>query len=583
MRGLYLAAFIVWASSAQAQNGPVDLSNGVVAPPTGLPRTLAARAADTFNVKDYGALGTGTATTIGTSYGLNNAACGSVSTAPACLAAFAAYTTPSGATPFAWATNSAFGLTFQMTPTGSSATTVQTFIESLGNNFLGWNTNGVALWQDPANASYILASGMSVSGCGLPNGTTIQIPTGGGVSIGRTPGVTASGSGSSAVAGYGQIILTAAPSAACTTPLTFTIAPAQLQALTLDWLGIQTAMAQAWLGNFGGHVHIPGGQYWINHSLVNAASMTDINQNTTRGLDIGGDGEANTRISTLVDLGTDACVFTNATRGYNYSTNTHFVSDTYYHNFRLDGPGGWTLVRGQAPNNLDGICITAADKISDVTVSGMHAGVNTLNDHWMIHKLTATNNGYGIYFAPFTSTMGNDVLSDVSDGGNTIASIAVSTSNQIDSAIMRNLSVGFNPYGFYREARTANITSQMTGFITQSELDYVFVEAIGQSYIYGEYASCYGSGFGCDVGGNTFVGGDPVVAGDPGWAILDQTGKPVPAKALVYVSSFNNNVLLNTKWGFAYGSVTDGLIETVYEVQGNDFIDDNSLIFGATA
>ena len=171
-----------------------------------------------------------------------------------------------------------------------------TFLESL-SGINNWSAT-VAAWQDPQNGNYLVQPGMLVSGACVANGTTVS-------AVNRVPGTAA----------YGTITLSSATSSACAAgaAITFTIAPAQLQILTTDWLGIQGAMAAAWLNTqSGGSIYIPTGNYLVNHSLINAGGVTDTTFETPN-LDIHGDGVAESRITFTYDLGPDTCGMSEAT------------------------------------------------------------------------------------------------------------------------------------------------------------------------------------------------------------------------------------------------------------------------------
>ena len=253
-------------------------------------RTLHARAADIYNVKDYGALGTNSGTTLAQQF------------PAASLTSLNTFATQwvSGVQAYAWMNNPAFGLTFAIptsTSQGSPGTTL-TFLESL-SGINGWSAT-VAAWQDPAHGNYLLQPGMLVTGSCIATGTTVT-------AVGRTPGAT----------DFGTVTLSRATSAVCgsNAQITFTIGLSQLKTLTADWLGIQSAMAAAWMNtNSGSSVYMPSGNYIVNHSLINAGGVSNTN-NPSYNLDLHGDGMAVTTISLPMDLGKDTCAITEGARG----------------------------------------------------------------------------------------------------------------------------------------------------------------------------------------------------------------------------------------------------------------------------
>ncbi len=573
VRKVVLVASLALPASALAQSQrPIDVAlNGVPTAPTamvatsvpagsatpaanvsssmvnlpGLPaRSLSAHASDIYNVHDYGALGTNNATTLAAQF---------PGTATASLAAFASQSV-GGSSPYTWMTNPAFGLTFSI-PTSADqggAGKTLTFLETL-SGINGWSAR-VAAWQDPAHGNYQLQVGMQVSGSCIAAGTTVA-------AVGRTPGAS----------GYGTVTLSQSSSSDCASggPIAFTLAPSQLQALTMDWLGLQGAMAAAWLNvQAGGSVYIPAGSYVINHPLVNAGGVVDSNISVPN-LDIRGDGVAVTRLQYPSDLGQDSCAISEATRGGSDS------SSSTYHDFRILGPGTPGRTNGVSPNRMDGLCIGGGARAWDLNIEGMHAGLNGIKDHWTIRDSNFSNNGYGIYYAPYTSTIGNQSFTDISVGGNTIAGFGISTTDQIDSSTFKNVHTGFSPYGFYREPVLATITNPI-GFLSKSVLTNVWIEAVGNAWIYG--AGQVGA-----VVGNVFTGGGfSDVGSQTAYSLPNGSGGTLPAPAVIYTDVFVNNTMIGTNWS-AYNSVTDGIVEASQSCFQNAWYDDINFVFNQTA
>ena len=514
-----------------------DASNALVTLPGMPPRTLAARAADVYNVRDFGALGTNSSVTIGASF---------PSSVTASLAAFASQNVR-GTMPYAWMTNPAFGLTFTI-PTsvdqGGSGTTL-TFLESL-SGINGWSAT-VAVWQDPAYGNYLLQPGMQVSGSCIAAGTTVS-------AVGRTPGAT----------GYGTVTLSKASSADCGSgaAISFATTPSQLQALTVDWLGIQSAMAASCMNTqSGGSVYMPSGNYIIDRSLVNAGGIS----NTAKPfftLDLRGDGLAATTLTAPADLGRDMCVITEGARG---PDNT---SVSRYHDFSLFGPG-FSRKNGVSPSQMDGLCIGETAAASDVDIEAMHAGLNGIRDHWSLRNVRLKNNGYGIYFAPYTTALGNQYVTNSDLTGNTIASVAVSSTNSIDSATFINDHTGFSPYGFYEETAPQTVSGPI-GFLTNSLLQNVWIEGVGNAWLYA--ATAFGN-----VIANTFIGGG--ASGVGSYTSYTLAGAPIPA--VVYVPTFKQNTLIGTNWS-SYGNVSDAIIEASSDCSGNTWLDDPGFFQAAT-
>ncbi len=502
-------------------------------------RTLASRGADVFNPRDFGATGNGSSVTIGTTFG---------STVTASLAAFAAQSI-GGATPFSWMTRPQFGLQFSMATSTDQggAGTVLTFLENM-TGINGWAAS-VALWQDPAHGNYLVVPGMLVTdrAGAIPSGTTVT-------SVNRTPGP-----------GYGTITLSRASTA--DVPLgdtiTFTIAPAQLQTLTVDWLGIQSAMAAAWQAAAGGTVYIPAGDWMLNHSLVNAGGITDTGVNVPA-LTLRGDGMTTTRLTWAADLGQDACAILSAGRG------TGTTSQSAYRDMRLIGPRV-ALVLGRFPNGMDGLCTGAKDAVRDFRVDYMRSAFNVMRDHVALANTVAGNNGYGIYWAPYTPTTGGVSVKDTDLTGNQVAGIGVSTTNTIDSDRFDNVHTGLGPYGIYLEAATPNVTTQIGSFITNSMFLQMYMEALGGSFI-------YGAGKTGTMAYNHFIGGGNATLN---FSTSKSSGQGTPP-ALIYVDTFSNNTMEGTNWGGTYNSVTDAVVEANGRCWTNTWINDTSFVFNST-
>jgi hypothetical protein len=222
---------------------------------------------------------------------------------------------------------------------------------------------------------------------------------------------------------------------------------------------------------------------------------------------------------------------------------------------------------------MDGVCVGAKEVLRRVRSDGFHAGANVLEDHWVIEQCELSNNLYGIYLAPGGDTFGNGVLRDDHLGGNLLASIAIASSNVLDSATLQNLDLGFVPYGFYREPAPAGSVA-LGGFISNSLLENVWGESLGNGYIYGE------NGGRDRVERNTWINDAPVMdlAGD-----VRLPGRP--AEALVRVGAWTDNDMIGSDFGNPnnYRMVTRALILAEDEIQGNDFGRAPDMVSGSSA
>jgi hypothetical protein len=553
MRYFFAALGTLWSVSAMAQPGPQlsippvpyspsgqNLGLGTSAAPTGATqRTLSSRAGDVYNPLDYGALGTNSTATIGTTYG-------------ATLAALAAYTTPAGARPFSWATNPLFGLTFQMPVSAAQAAAGAslTFVETT-TSWLGWAAT-LPLWQDTANASDQILVGMNVTGSCIAANTTVA-------AVGRVPG---------GATPFGTITLSQPTASSCAsgTPITFTISPTQLAALTQDWLGLQAAFAQADLGSSQiGQVSIPKGVYNVNHPIINA-SLSPGDGGVFPGLDVGGAGMQETVIQAANDLGLDACVIMEANRSTTYSLAT-------YHDLKLLGPS-YSRVNGTLPAGMDGLCLGEGAKAYRLDIQAMRAGINGVRDHWNVQDSILSSNGYGIYFAPYGNSLGNAFFEGDDLSGNTVASIAVSASNDMDSATVQHTHTGNSPYGLFYEAMPTNYTATSGSFLTNSLLQNVFVESVGYGFL-------YGAGQTGIVAGNNFVGMGAVGVNAAGSYI---PGGPTVAPAVAYIAQFFNNTLTGTDWGQGYADgVSTAIVAASGFISQNTIVGDEYFVTGSSA
>lgn len=169
-----LAALMLLPSVALGQSLPTPAYNGanIQVTPPGVPntRTLPARAADDFNPRDFGAVGSGSAVTAQTALGITT------------LAQLAAYTR-NGVTPYSWVSAYPYGNLFNLTPGAgqASGTTTLTFAAT-GTIGTQIPTNGTTasgatsmVLYDLTNTSDGAAVGVGtpLSGSCLAAGTTV--------------------------------------------------------------------------------------------------------------------------------------------------------------------------------------------------------------------------------------------------------------------------------------------------------------------------------------------------------------------------------------------------------------------------
>lgn len=551
---LTITAALLMPGVAWGQVGPAPFSlsgqnvnTARSASATGMSRSLSDRLGDVFNPMDYGALGTGAATPIGTAYG-------------ASLAALAAYGNATGNHPFAFAADPKFGLTFSMTPSATSATASQAFLF----NHVGINnvTATVAIWQDPAYGNYLVTPGMQVTGACITRPTTVA-------SVGRNPGLAGAPDPT-----YGTVTLSAAPATPCSgsTPLTFTTSPAQVALLTADWLGWQAAMAQAFYAPNGGNVRAPQGVYVLNHSLLNPGGITDSNA-AFPNIDVAGAGVAETTLYFPADLGLDMGAVTEAN-----SAGESVTSASAYHDFRIRGPannhvqGTGNTLNGAAVG-MDGMRVGRGAVLHNLLINGVNGGISGVNDHTALNDVYSSNNACGYRYRDYTYTMGNQVIENGSMSGNYVASFCMPTTNQMDSSLVKNVHTGFGPRGFWYLPNTANVTSTL-GFLSNTTLIDVWVEGVGNCWI------C-GAGHTGAVDGNIFIGGggDGVVA-NPTFQISNGSGGYLAPTGIVDVGDFSYNTMIGTNWN-SYRYLSDAAVVSSGNCLLNHWQGDGGFIFYA--
>ena len=275
-----------------------------------------------------------------------------------------------------------------------------------------------------------------------------------------------------------------------------------------------------------------------------------INANTeTLNIEISGDGFALTQINVTTEAGQDQCGLAESNRGL---VNGNEVSSaSAYRDFRLNGPPGGPYSYGVSPAKMDGICVGADARLYRVQVSGFHAGVTLVKDHQELHGVSSGGNGYGVLFAPYSETAGNQLIEDGGLVGNYIASVGFTSTNQMDSATMKNVHTGFGPYGFYAMPSTPNVTVINGGMVTNSTLFDVWTEAVGESWM-------YGIGQNAQVGGNTLINTGGAGIGY-GAQIPNGFGGVVPSVALIDVNQFGSNTMIGTTMG-PYTKVSQAII-----------------------
>jgi hypothetical protein len=588
-----------------------DLSAGAVtATGSTSARTLGARSADVFNVKDYGAIGSaatgqGSSTTIG-------------SALPSMTAAQFQSTYP-------FATNPQYGLsfTFKLSANigGSTSylplyTTYMSSSVANNNNLnllnasyqsftIDTNSNGTdggwqaiaPEWIDPRWAAYnpaqpnnVIKAGMSVSDSGgcIASGTTV-------FAVGNDPTIT--GTGTTGAPAYGTISLSqgVAPSGCSQNDtLTFSVPFSAIKNATMDWLGIQMATYAADQAG-GGKVYMPTGSYRINMPVRRSSSFYG-------GDEFAGDGRNATYI-----YSTDPAAPATSTLGSNVASSLYTSSpacafmpsrtdqgdpeQSSFHDFTLintqihaNNYGLPANTTQSPPAYGDGLCVGPHTNVRDLSAQYFRAGISSAGDHIKIVESGFAGNAYGIYIPPFQNSNGALWILNTYLTGNALSGIAVSPTSQIDSSFISSTHLGFSPFGILYEGFQSlsgvpnrsvlyGTGAYYTGswvngsaFLTNNRIESMFVENVGNCVI-------------CGLGETGQVTNNLLTSGGAWYAGASYGSSPFyltnfAVSAPIYVNNFSNNVMLGTGMANIYGfnsyagAANHGLAAAYYGANG---------------
>ena len=465
----------------------------------------------------------------------------------------ALYTAPDGSHPLAWITNEWNGGVVQsMTSQADSpqGSTTFNFVETWSGG-IGNFTEKVAAWQDPGQMYLFPQVGNNITASCLPSNDTI-------VAIDGTPGD----------ANYGTITLSAGSVSDCPTGTVFTIQPStsQFEALSPDWIALESALYVAQEGQNSGHnanrtVVLPDYQlfperpvlfYSWNSNIGNHIAITG-----TMGL---------SSINNWVDFGPGKVAI-----GPSSMSSTSI--GTRYSNFSLLGPlgqngSGENFVVGQTNTQGNGLGFSAAMEADHVSVSGYRAGFYGIADHWKITDSMANGNVYGVEFAPLTQSMGNQVFKSDVFTANSLAGIAIAASDQLDSGTITDTHLGFEPYGFLKLAKDpTEVNPGGFVFVSNSYLRF-WQEATAEGMMVDQ------SGQG-DIDLNIFNmvlsnNGDTHYPGD---AISN-----TPAVATIQTRNFVGNHVSGPNDLSDFSQTSTAVVQATGTCQGNMFMGEDALI-----
>ncbi len=467
----------VGGALVQGGAGPVDTN-------TTFGRTLAARAGDTFNPRDHGAVGDGASHPFGGTaaqlaarypwaasypYGtLFNlpvsapAAVGATALAFVATQAIAAGATVAAGSfvlPLADVAGVTQGMvvTLAGVPAGTQVEWVNSAALTIGLSQA--TTAAIAAGASVAFAQAWLSritGGMQVSGPGIPPGTTAT-PTATGVALSAP--ITAAMVTNTAV--------TATSPQYEGTPVTF-YAPftdAQAALLEMDNLGIQDAIVAADAG--GGQVRLPavqaGGNWRLDQGLVFPAAQ-NFNVGNGNNVSLIGDGYQAAQLAVTQDLGPSRYALSCGD-----PTGTLGNGRGIYQSGGYICPGEWrglsiTLAGSQGagygfrnriagvPVAMSGLKQGARRNMDYVSVAGFNVGIQFQGDWTSWTYVSSGSNFIGLRFDdPMTNIFGDLRFEQVFLGGNAFAGISVSPQGSIQSAKFNKSWFGDQPYGVYLE------------------------------------------------------------------------------------------------------------------------------------
>ena len=461
------------------------------------------------------------------------------------LAAVAAWAKPDGTRPFAWMVDTRAGLQFELETSEAQDRPGQMLVfRRRLSGINDWSADVSQFNANPGEGQKLLAPGwLAASGqnC-VPPGATVA----------------------SADPATGTVTLQAPTLRACPAgvKLMFTIPPALLETLEMDYIGTQGAMFAVSAAG-GGVVRLPPGDYRWNHSVWNPGIADGRLQGNA---ELRGSGRGGTRISFAPDLGPGACALGDVNRG------NGSIGYARYGDFRLTGPGR-PNTGGQLVAGMDGLCIGAKAIVDDVNVGAFHAGISALNDHGTIRNVDVGSNFYGVYFAPHSSVIGNWNITESGLGNEGWAGIAVAWNNQIDFARLSALDIGTSsPYAIYREPPPPGQTRTL-GFLSNSVLEHLFAEQVGHGFIYGGGTEDF-------VDTNVFLHVVAWLAPPPSYRI---PGRPVTGMIVAQRVFGNEFVATDLSRGGAHDGVVDtAMVVARDNVQANHWGDITGALFGHT-
>ena len=153
---------------------------------------------------------------------------------------------------------------------------------------------------------------------------------------------------------------------------------------------------------------------------------------------------------------------------------------------------------GDPPSQMLGVQLISKCVLRDVAISGFFGGVVMFGDHNGCEHVVLGGNYFGVYCPGGAATHGDHTFFACDLAGCRCASVGVAAKDYLGGATFYSTTLGFSPYGFYKEAGASE------SFLAGVNLIQSVVENVGNGMIFD--ASTSGNSFveGCSFGPTSF-------------------------------------------------------------------------------
>lgn len=546
-RTLLLAAFLLPIATGPAFSqapvyGPVDARNFGTTPfpATGSPtaRTASSRAADVYNIKDYGSVCDGSHHSISTVLGINT------------ISALATYANSiGGGTPYSWINNGQWNAKVDLTLVNAAVSTATALVVDsalqipVGATVTGTGIAGsttVSTVSNPGTVTQV------TNGTTPTRGTTsILVNSGTPTPVGSHPipqtglsvddyvvssdathvvlkyGITAASiAGSTTITFQPPSIITINNGLTANKPsiqsgastaganywvyISWPLTDAMVAAAEMDWLGTQAAIEAATATATGARVQVPSGKCVMNPATVtvsgNALGGIVIHESTiaannifSSGVDIVGQGEAATYFTWPSEAGAGRAAWSH---GVPYATWDNqlgrYASANYYNgketDFSLIGPMGSTSPTiGTVGTRTWGMLSGTRRFLDNITGSGFYVGATyEAIDHTAWGNVSLLSNVTNLRVGAVSSFLyGNNRIAHLETAGSALANISLDKDFYWNENNVDLLFCGFAPKCIRLEPGPVdNYGQNSSGVMAASDFNSVNAESLGLGFIY---------------------------------------------------------------------------------------------------